>query len=241
MSPSYLTYVFPTPGFPEQNNTRSTQPSSASRHFLNSLVSSTQFPTPPSRSARTPWCRCCGSSGDSHCIIWCCSASSPIMLTVLLIALLKELIFPVICWCPSDISDSLLSEFWLLGSQRGIVCSENPTSLRTELATRTWRMKEGNLRGSGVAQVCTGATYVYIAANYRLCSKSSWRRLVHLAILLAVQPSNLERKNTPLGLNIWVKNAIHLQFKVRPSRAAYVYHMSVTYYPSNTTVNTQRF
>src|SRR5437879_286535 len=52
--PSYLRYVFPTPGFPEQNNTGSAQPSSVSLHFVNSSVSSTQFPTPSSRSIRTP-------------------------------------------------------------------------------------------------------------------------------------------------------------------------------------------
>jgi len=63
--------------------------------ILNSLVSSTQFPTLSSRSVRTPWCRSCGSSGDSHCRIW----RPWLPLSVMkLTMLLKELILPVTCW-----------------------------------------------------------------------------------------------------------------------------------------------
>ena len=77
-------HTFPPPIFLQKKSTDSTQPSPL-HHFLNSLLSSTQFPPHSAQSAPTPWCRCGGSSGYIHHLgVYFCY-EAPILLTELIV------------------------------------------------------------------------------------------------------------------------------------------------------------
>ena len=76
---------------------------------------------PSSRSVRTPWCLCCGSSGDNHCRTWRPSASISVgKLTILNELLLNEPTLPVNCGCSDDICAIVyyLNSFFLREKER---------------------------------------------------------------------------------------------------------------------------